>query len=93
MSGHEGQDVEPLSIREERKTLGEYLREAGLLTDVQIRIALYEQRRTGKPLGKILVEHGWVDERTVTSSLMRQARSRLGALLKNTPEKNEKTTP
>ncbi|PSN14971.1 hypothetical protein C7271_21275 [filamentous cyanobacterium CCP5] len=69
------------------KRIGDHLQEAGILTPSQLFVALYDQERTGLPLGEILVLRGWVDAKTVDTLLHRQVRSRLRALLKTMPEK------
>ena len=45
-----------------RKKLGEYLIEAGLVTDQQLKEALRRQRQTKEPLGHILARTGMVSE-------------------------------
>ncbi|NCJ05742.1 hypothetical protein GS597_04290 [Synechococcales cyanobacterium C] len=49
----------------EIKKLGNYLVEAGLLTEAQIGVALADQEMTGMRLGDILVRRGWVKEETI----------------------------
>ncbi len=49
----------------EIKKLGNYLVEAGLLTEAQIGVALADQEMTGLRLGDILVRRGWVKEETI----------------------------
>jgi len=49
----------------EIKRLGSYLVEAGLLTQVQIDVALADQAATGMRFGDILVLRGWIKEQTV----------------------------
>ncbi|MBI4777720.1 Flp pilus assembly complex ATPase component TadA [Candidatus Desantisbacteria bacterium] len=46
----------------ERKRLGEMLRDAGILTDDQLDIALEEKKRSKERLGKILVDLGFTTE-------------------------------
>lgn len=50
------------SEKKKKKRLGEILREAGLITEDQLREALETQRRTGERIGKILVKLGMVEE-------------------------------
>lgn len=69
------------------KRIGDHLREAGILTPSQLYVALYDQARTGLPLGEILVLRGWVDAKTVNTLLHRQVRSRLRHLLKAMPKR------
>lgn len=49
----------------ESKRLGDYLVEAGLLTDSQIEVALTDQLTTGLRFGEVLVRRGWVKEETI----------------------------
>lgn len=49
----------------ESKRLGDYLIEAGLLTDSQIEIALADQMNTGLRFGEVLTRRGWVKEETI----------------------------
>ena len=46
--------------------------DAGLLTDVQLKAALQEQRKWGGKLGRTLVEMGFVDEDSMALALSRQ---------------------
>ncbi|MBU0700898.1 Flp pilus assembly complex ATPase component TadA [bacterium] len=46
----------------ERKRLGEMLRDAGILTEEQLEIALEEKKRSKERLGKILVDLGFTTE-------------------------------
>ena len=43
--------------------LGSLLVELGIITSTQLNEATEERERTGKPLGHILVEFGFIDER------------------------------
>ncbi|MFH1783336.1 MAG: type II secretion system ATPase GspE [bacterium] len=45
-----------------KKRLGEILREAGLISEDQLREALETQQRTGERIGKILVKLGMIEE-------------------------------
>lgn len=49
----------------ELKRLGSYLVEAGLLTQVQIDVALVDQAATGVRFGDILVLRSWIKEQTI----------------------------
>lgn len=55
-----------------RKKLGEILREAGLLSAEQIQEALKIASRTGKRIGKILIEMKWVSEMDICQTLSKQ---------------------
>jgi hypothetical protein len=49
----------------ESKRLGDYLVEAGLLTDAQIEVALADQVTTSLRFGDVLIRRGWVKEETI----------------------------
>jgi len=49
----------------ERKRLGGYLIEAGLLTPAQVDVALNDQKLTGMRFGEILAARGWVKQQTI----------------------------
>src|SRR5438093_1086046 len=55
-----------------RKKLGEYLLEAGLITDQQLKEALRRQRQTKEPLGQILTRQGMVSEADICRVLHQQ---------------------
>ena len=52
-------------LSSERKRLGNYLVDAGLLTQKQINEALNEQKSTGKRLGEVISSHGWTNQQTI----------------------------
>ena len=52
-----------------RRQLGKILRDRGILSEDQLRIALIEQKRSGEPLGKTLVKLGFVSEATLREAL------------------------
>lgn len=52
-----------------RKPLGELLIERGILSRDQLRIALIEQRASGRPLGQVMVTLGFVTEKTLREAL------------------------
>jgi len=54
------------------KPLGLYLQEANLLTEAQIRVALWDQKSTGLLFGDVLLVRGWVDEATLKYYLEQQ---------------------
>jgi hypothetical protein len=58
-------DLKPKTTAAEMKRLGNYLMEAGLLTESQINVALADQEITGMRLGEALVRRGWVKEETI----------------------------
>jgi type IV pilus assembly protein PilB len=52
-----------------RRQLGKILRERGILSEDQLRIALIEQKRNGAQLGATLVKLGFVSEATLREAL------------------------
>jgi type II secretory ATPase GspE/PulE/Tfp pilus assembly ATPase PilB-like protein len=52
-----------------RRPLGKILRERGILSEDQLKIALIEQKRNGEQLGKNLVKLGFVSEATLREAL------------------------
>jgi hypothetical protein len=61
-----------------RHPLGEILVAAGLLTEPQLAAALEDQKRTGKKIGEIVVERGFVSRGAIANALAEQH----GSLLK-----------
>ncbi|HEX8962845.1 MAG TPA: GspE/PulE family protein, partial [Rhodocyclaceae bacterium] len=59
----------------ERIRLGDLLIQQGLLTDEQLKLALTEQKRSGRKLGRIFVESGFVTEEGIARALARQLRA------------------
>jgi hypothetical protein len=55
-----------------RQNLGEMLLAANLIDEVQMQIALAEQRQTGKRFGSTLVELKFIDENVLAAFLSRQ---------------------
>ncbi len=58
--------------RPEKIRLGDLLIQQGLLTDEQLKFALDEQRRSGRKLGRIVVESAFVTEEAISQALARQ---------------------
>ena len=58
----------------ERIRLGDLLIQQGLLTDEQLKLALDEQKRSGRKLGRIFVDSGYVTEEGIAKALARQLR-------------------
>jgi MSHA biogenesis protein MshE len=54
--------------------LGDLLIEQGLLTNEQLKLSLDEQKRTGRKLGRVFVESGYVTEEGISQALARQLR-------------------
>jgi len=61
-----------MSAEPARVQLGELLVHKGVLTDEQLQIALDEQRRSGAPLGEILVRLGFSKGPTIANALADQ---------------------
>jgi len=58
--------------RPEKIRLGDLLIQQGLLTDEQLKFALDEQKRSGRKLGRIVVESAFVTEEAIAKALARQ---------------------
>jgi MSHA biogenesis protein MshE len=58
--------------RPEKIRLGDLLIKQGLLTDEQLKLALDEQRRSGRKLGRTVVDSGYVTEDNISRALARQ---------------------
>ena len=56
----------------ERIRLGDLLIQQGLLTDEQLKLSLGEQKRSGRKLGRIFVDSGYVTEEGIAKSLAHQ---------------------
>jgi len=54
--------------------LGDLLIQQGLLSESQLKMALEEQKLTGRKLGRIFVESGYVTEEGISQALARQLR-------------------
>ncbi|MBE8157812.1 MAG: secretion system protein E, partial [Betaproteobacteria bacterium] len=63
--------IDELEGQEDEKAvpLGERLLEKRVLSDDQLRIALYEQQASNEPLGRVLVRLGFVTEATIRDIL------------------------
>jgi len=58
--------------RPEKVRLGEILVQQKLLSDEQLQLALGEQKRTGRKLGRIFIENGFVTEEQICGALAKQ---------------------
>jgi len=58
--------------RPEKVRLGEILVQQKLLTEAQLKIALDQQKQSGRRLGRVFVESGFVTEDEIASALARQ---------------------
>jgi MSHA biogenesis protein MshE len=61
--------------RPEKIRLGDLLIQQGLLTDEQLKLALAEQKNSGRKLGRIFVDSGFVTEEAISRALARQLQS------------------
>ncbi|MDR0529535.1 MAG: Flp pilus assembly complex ATPase component TadA [Zoogloeaceae bacterium] len=61
--------------RPQKIRLGDLLITEGLLTDEQLKLSLEEQKRSGRKLGRIFVESGYVTEDAISNALARQLRA------------------
>ena len=59
-------------VRPEKIRLGDLLIQRGLLTDDQLKFALDEQKRSGRKLGRIFTESGFVTEEAISQALAGQ---------------------
>ncbi len=60
--------------RPEKIRLGDLLISQGLLTDEQLKMSLDEQKRSGRKLGRIFVDSGYVTEEGISKALAGQLR-------------------
>ncbi|MFK8014040.1 MAG: GspE/PulE family protein [Gammaproteobacteria bacterium] len=60
-----------------RKTLGARLLAAGLINEAQLDLALRQQKHTGKLLGEVLIELGFVTADVITESVASEAHTRV----------------
>ena len=58
--------------RPEKVRLGEILVQQKLLTPEQLKLALDEQKRSGRKLGRVFVEQGYVTEEEISEALAKQ---------------------
>ncbi len=58
--------------RPQRFRIGDLLVQDSLVTPEQLEQALLEQRSTGKKLGRLLSDHGWVTEAQIAKAVARQ---------------------
>jgi MSHA biogenesis protein MshE len=58
--------------RPEKVRLGEILVQQKLLTAEQLKLALDEQKRSGRKLGRVFIEQGYVTEEEISEALARQ---------------------
>jgi len=58
--------------RPEKIRLGDLLVQQNVITDEQLKLALDEQKRSGRKLGRVLVESGYATEEGISKALARQ---------------------
>lgn len=58
--------------RPQRFRIGDLLVQDGLLQVEQLEQALQEQRNTGKKLGRLLADHGWITESQIAKTVAKQ---------------------
>ncbi|HVL74668.1 MAG TPA: MSHA biogenesis protein MshE, partial [Noviherbaspirillum sp.] len=58
--------------RPEKVRLGEILVQQKLLSDEQLQFALSEQKRTGRKLGRVFIDNGFVTEEQICGALAKQ---------------------
>ncbi|MCX7177522.1 MAG: ATPase, T2SS/T4P/T4SS family, partial [Proteobacteria bacterium] len=61
--------------RPEKIRLGDLLITQGLLTNEQLKLALEEQKRSGRKLGRVFVESNYVTEESIAKALSKQLQS------------------
>jgi MSHA biogenesis protein MshE len=67
LSGEQSRSTRPQKIR-----MGEMLLQQNLISEEQLQSALTEQKRTGRKLGRVFVENGFVTEEAISGALARQ---------------------
>src|SRR6476620_11807777 len=58
--------------RPEKVRLGEILVQQKLLSEEQLQFSLGEQKRTGRKLGRVFIENGFVTEEEISGALAKQ---------------------
>ncbi len=74
--------------RPEKIRLGDLLIQQGLLSDEQLKFALDEQKRSGRKLGRIVVESSFVTEEAISKALARQLQASYVDLKHFNPKQN-----
>jgi MSHA biogenesis protein MshE len=72
--------------RPEKVRLGEILLRQGLLTEAQLKTALDDQKRTGRRLGRVFIDAGFVTEEKICEALARQLQISFADLRRFTPK-------
>ena len=71
--------------RPERIRLGDLLVQEGLITGDQLQDALAAQSSSGRKLGRMFIDNGWVDEIQIAKALARQLRAPYVDMARRTP--------
>ena len=71
--------------RPERIRLGDLLVQEGLISGEQLQQALAAQKSTGRKLGRMFIDNGWVDEVQIAKALARQLRAAYVDMAKRSP--------
>jgi len=61
--------------RPQRFRLGDLLVQDALISTEQLEQALSEQRSSGRKLGQVLIDHGWITEAQIAKAVARQLRA------------------
>jgi type IV pilus assembly protein PilB len=59
-------------MAEERKLIGEYLLQKGIITEEQLKEAVEEHKRTNRKIGEILLRQGFAKEEDIASAISEQ---------------------
>jgi len=81
LSGSPSAEPEAPTVQK-RKNVGEILREAGLITDTDIATTLAESRRTGQPIGMLLVKMGKITTDQLGKALAMQSGLKYASIAK-----------
>ena len=60
-----------------KQALGARLKAAGLINDAQLDLALREQKRSGRLLGEVLIDLGFVSAEIITQTLANEAQTKV----------------
>ena len=74
--------------RPEKVRLGEILVQQNLLTPEQLKLALDEQKRSGRKLGRVFIEQGYVTEEEISEALACCGRMKIDQFMKVVPNEN-----
>ncbi len=66
---------ESSSSRQPRKPLGQRLIDAGMISEMQLALALREQKRRGRLLGEVMVDLGFISQDQMAGALASEART------------------